>query len=60
MKTLQPPIDLENSENESKADYILTVTIEFSEERDYDQVRKKCPSSPFLLGQKKQAFPSIR
>lgn len=37
MKSLQPPIELENTENESKADYIRTVTIEFSEEHDYDE-----------------------
>ena len=38
MKTLQPPIELERLENESKADYIRTISVEFSEERDYDDV----------------------
>jgi len=38
MRFLQPPVELEQSDNESKADYIRTTSVDFQEETDYNDV----------------------
>ncbi|XP_039262478.1 guanine nucleotide-binding protein G(s) subunit alpha-like [Styela clava] len=36
MKTLTPPVELKNSENEPYVDYILTTSVNFKEEEDFN------------------------
>jgi len=38
MKTLQPPIELAQSENEPRMEYILTVSPSFVKEEDFTEV----------------------
>jgi len=39
MKRIHPPIELAKSENTSKVEYICNVSINFSEEWQFDDVR---------------------